>query len=191
MGEILHNLGHTLGMLDEQQRPDATGNYHGHGPYLRVFWQNVPYPWRPVLTPREAAYTGSAYDGEGDAFWGYAPYDFDSIMHLPPNLHGSPIYETIPASKIGAVGQRSQLSHADVLQLLDSYRCRQASTTTTTTTQTTVASSTTTTPRAVQGCTQNRDCAVNPWCNDPNYQEWCPQQHSVCPAPYCVNDDGR
>ena len=45
MGEILHNLGHVLGMLDEQNRPDATRVYHGHGPHLRVFWDNLPNSW--------------------------------------------------------------------------------------------------------------------------------------------------
>ena len=45
MGEILHNLGRVLGMVPEQRRPDATRVYHGHGPHLQVFWDNIPKSW--------------------------------------------------------------------------------------------------------------------------------------------------
>ena len=88
LGEILHQLGHALGMLDEQRRPDATRTYHLHGPHLQVFWQNIPTNWKVVFQPNEAAYTGSLNDGVGDAFDGYAPYDFESIMHISPWLYG-------------------------------------------------------------------------------------------------------
>ncbi|CAE7202708.1 nas-13 [Symbiodinium pilosum] len=193
LGEILHQLGHALGMLDEQRRPDATRTYHLHGPHLQVFWQNIPTNWKVVFQPNEAAYTGSLNDGVGDAFDGYAPYDFESIMHISPWLYGMQVYETLPASKMGSVGQRKNPSQGDILQLLDSYRCRrQVSTTTTTTTTTQMASSTTTTTSTTvaQRCIQNPDCAVNPWCNDPSYQAWCPLHHSPCPAPYCMYSGG-
>ncbi|CAE7236820.1 TLL1, partial [Symbiodinium sp. KB8] len=120
MGEILHNLGHVLGMLDEQKRPDAARNVWGHGPHLQVFWDNVPTNWRPyIFNPVEDAYTGSATRNP----WAgnYAPYDFDSIMHFHPMLFGSQIYETIPSVQMRNVGQRNSLSEGDILQLLDSY----------------------------------------------------------------------
>ena len=143
LGSILHNLGHVLGMLDEQQRPDASNTYHSHGPHLQVLWDNIPTAWGFLFSPQEAAYTGSAHDGKADAFWGYAPYDFESIMHSPATLHGVQVYQTIPATKMRLVGQRQSLSEGDVRQLLDSYRCRQkvpTTTATTTTTTTTVGS---------------------------------------------------
>ncbi|OLP97886.1 Astacin-like metalloendopeptidase [Symbiodinium microadriaticum] len=117
MGEILHNLGHVLGMLDEQKRPDAARNVWGHGPHLQVFWDNVPTNWRPyIFNPVEDAYTGSATRNP----WAgnYAPYDFDSIMHFHPMLFGSQIYETIPSVQMRNVGQRNSLSEGDILQLL-------------------------------------------------------------------------
>jgi len=37
------------------------------------------------------------------------------------------------------------------------------------------------------GCEHEKDCAVNPWCNNNGYEEWCRQQGQTgaCPAPYC------
>eukprot|EP00439_Symbiodinium_sp_Y106_P056738 s1135_g7.t7 len=69
MGEILHNLGHVLGMLDEQNRPDATRVYHGHGPHLRVFWDNLPNSWSFLFSEVEEAYTGSPWPGGSRRLW--------------------------------------------------------------------------------------------------------------------------
>jgi len=37
------------------------------------------------------------------------------------------------------------------------------------------------------GCVHEKDCAVNPWCSNNGYEEWCRQQGQAgsCPAPYC------
>merc|ERR1719210_1534431 len=37
------------------------------------------------------------------------------------------------------------------------------------------------------GCEHEKDCAVNPWCRNTGYEEWCRQQGQAgsCPAPYC------
>jgi len=37
------------------------------------------------------------------------------------------------------------------------------------------------------GCEHEKDCAVNPWCSNTGYEEWCRQQGQAgaCPAPYC------
>jgi len=37
------------------------------------------------------------------------------------------------------------------------------------------------------GCVHEKDCAVNPWCSNTGYEEWCRQQGQTgaCPAPYC------
>mmetsp|Transcript_61364 Transcript_61364/g.113932 ORF Transcript_61364/g.113932 Transcript_61364/m.113932 type:complete len:685 (+) Transcript_61364:111-2165(+) len=48
-----------------------------------------------------------------------------------------------------------------------------------------------TTPAPSGSCTWNRDCEVNEWCNDPVYEEWCPQQGQNCPSPQCTLDGGR
>jgi len=120
VGNMVHEIGHVLGMNHEQRRPDAASEYHGHGPHLLVHWQNVPDAWVTQYRPDASSYIGSVDDGEGDAHAGYAAYDFESIMQYPPNGR----FDTVPPEAKSLTGQRRQLSVLDVAQIIDMYQCR-------------------------------------------------------------------
>eukprot|EP00932_Pfiesteria_piscicida_P017992 SRR837773.4863.p1 GENE.SRR837773.4863~~SRR837773.4863.p1 ORF type:complete len:296 (-),score=16.29 SRR837773.4863:129-1016(-) len=120
VGNIIHELGHVLGMNHEQKRPDALHEFHGHGPFLRMHWNNVQDQWLDQYEPDPKSYVGSANDGMGDPFSGYAEYDFGSIMHYPAGNH----FDTIPTDKAAITGNRRALSHGDILQILDQYQCK-------------------------------------------------------------------
>lgn len=117
---MVHEIGHNLGMNHEQKRPDAQATYMGQGPYLRMFWQNVPAQWVPQYTPDDQSYIGSANDGTGDVHSGYAQYDYGSIMHYPPGNR----FETIDPTGMNLVGNRQKLSAGDIEQVMDMYNCR-------------------------------------------------------------------
>jgi len=119
-GSVVHEIGHAVGLNHEQKRPDATTNYYGHGPYLKMYWQHIPSRWRPQYTPDYRSYTGSAFDGPGDPEVGFSDYDFGSIMHYP----GGKRYDTVPKSKEKQVGNRRHLSDGDIEQVLDIYQCK-------------------------------------------------------------------
>jgi len=121
VGNMVHEIGHLIGMNHEQKRPDAGMAYHGHGPYLKLFWQNIPSQWVPQYRPDMKSYVGSANDGPGDPHVGYADYDFGSIMHYP----GGSRFDTIPADKERLTGNRRELTAGDVEQILDMYQCKQ------------------------------------------------------------------
>merc|ERR1719220_1208421 len=107
-------------MNHEQKRPDATASYHGHGPFLTMYWGNIPDKWVPQYLKSDLSYTGSADDGPEDPHVGYAEYDFASIMHYP----GGSRYDTIPANKESLVGNRRHLTPGDIEQINDLYQCK-------------------------------------------------------------------
>lgn len=121
-GNMLHEIGHALGVMHEHQRPDATVRYHGQGPNLKMHWQNIPGEWRPQYVPGYTTYVGSANDGPGDPEVGYAPYDFSSIMHYVGSAANE--FDTIPAAMEHLVGQRISLAVRDIQQFNDIYQCR-------------------------------------------------------------------
>jgi hypothetical protein len=127
IGNMMHEIGHILGMNHKQQRPDAGQRYMGKGPYLKILWDHISESSVPQYEADMQDYMGSRNDGSGDLFdAGYAPYDFESIMHYP-NTGG---FETIPSSAIDLVGNRDHLSDLDILQINDLYQCRRPTTTT-------------------------------------------------------------
>lgn len=43
------------------------------------------------------------------------------------------------------------------------------------------------TPRPARDCVRNLDCSVNPWCNAPAHDTWCPNHPAnACPWPQCT-----
>ncbi|CAE7030917.1 Mep1a [Symbiodinium natans] len=121
----MHEIGHCLGMHHTQKRADGSQEYFGHGPHLKMYWENVASTWVGQYTPDNRPYTGSGYEGEGDVHVGYAPYDFESIMHYPrQGGAAAPYYDTVPSSYNSVVGQRWHLSAGDILQIQDMYNCK-------------------------------------------------------------------
>eukprot|EP00930_Biecheleria_cincta_P027033 TRINITY_DN18999_c0_g1_i1.p1 TRINITY_DN18999_c0_g1~~TRINITY_DN18999_c0_g1_i1.p1 ORF type:complete len:908 (-),score=127.88 TRINITY_DN18999_c0_g1_i1:58-2700(-) len=126
LGNIIHELGHTLGMNHEQKRPDATGTIwlpdqqKYEGPYLKVFWQNIPASWQSQYFPDRMSYTGSGSQQTGDPHSGYAAYDYGSIMHYSTGLDRftatNPAFDSV-------IGQRVAPSPGDLNQIRDMYQC--------------------------------------------------------------------
>jgi hypothetical protein len=125
VGNVVHEIGHALGMNHEHKRPDAGAVYHGHGPFLKFQWENIKEDWRSQMTGDEESYTGSANDGAGDPQVGYSPYDFESIMHYATNGadEATGWFTTNPSSGVNLVGQREHLSIGDLEQIMDMYQC--------------------------------------------------------------------
>lgn len=119
-GSMIHENLHSLGIAHMQKRPDATQNVEGHGPFLQMHWDQIPDGWRPQYTPQQGMYMGSQYDGAGDPFVGWAPYDYGSIMHYSPSWPKS--FDTIPEGH--PTGQRTELSTGDVSMVNDLYQCK-------------------------------------------------------------------
>lgn len=123
-GSMVHELGHVMGLAHTQTRPDASQTYFGKGPFLEMRWSNIPNDWVPQYMPDMEAYTGSADDGNGDIQIGWAPYDFESIMHYPKGSSNS--ISTRPNGKFdNLIGNRQRLSKGDITMVLDTYRCVQ------------------------------------------------------------------
>jgi len=119
-GTMIHEIGHALGMNHEQERKDGGGKFHSKGPHLKIYWQHIPNEWRPQYTGDANSYMGSADDGPGDPFSGYAPYDYGSIMHYH-NDDGW--FDPIPLSKQPLLGNREHLTQGDIDHILDVYQC--------------------------------------------------------------------
>lgn len=119
VGNMIHEIGHALGMKHEQARLDAQQNYHGKGPFLDIKWGSISASWTSQYLPVPDEYVGSDAQGVEDPSSGYAPYDFGSIMHYP----GGDNFDTIPAVMEVFVGQRSKLAPSDILQVNDMYQC--------------------------------------------------------------------
>eukprot|EP00927_Polykrikos_kofoidii_P046543 TRINITY_DN40752_c0_g1_i1.p1 TRINITY_DN40752_c0_g1~~TRINITY_DN40752_c0_g1_i1.p1 ORF type:complete len:1072 (+),score=129.96 TRINITY_DN40752_c0_g1_i1:345-3218(+) len=111
IGNMIHELGHALGMAHEHARPDRDR-------FVRVHQSQLSSSWIRQYTKNSAAFTGSQEDG-------FAPYDFGSLMHYPANLD----MHTLPLARGGLgvhdseTGQRRGLSMLDVQQLREMYGC--------------------------------------------------------------------
>jgi hypothetical protein len=118
VGSIVHELGHIMGINHEQRRPDAGQSYQTpdgqKGPYIRVYWQNIPNGYVNEYKPSDDTYIGSSSKG-------YAQYDYESIMHYAQNSPAH--FDTVNPTYNSVVGQRDGFSSGDVAQIEDMYQC--------------------------------------------------------------------
>merc|ERR1719277_2599111 len=105
-------------MNHEQRRPDAGQGYQTpdgqKGPYITVYWQNIPGAYVNEYKPSDDTYIGSQTQG-------YAQYDYESIMHYAQNSPAH--FSTNDPTYNSVVGQRTGLSNGDVAQVQDMYQC--------------------------------------------------------------------
>lgn len=122
LGNVVHEIGHLLGMNHEQKRADAAQSYLGKPAHLKMHWENIPSRWEPQWRPDMESYVGSSDQGAGDVEHGYSPYDFGSIMHYPLGDNA----DTIPANAANTfrIGQRKALTEGDIEQINDIYQCK-------------------------------------------------------------------
>lgn len=116
-GQMLHELGHVIGLFHEQSRTDRDR-------YVKVNTANV----EPDFLSEFAVIAGV----EGAA--NYGPYDFESIMHYPSNAfpidRTKPTIEVLPGIKLPAgftpamIGQREHPSSGDVAAVRFMYSAR-------------------------------------------------------------------
>eukprot|EP00928_Gymnodinium_smaydae_P062391 TRINITY_DN4626_c0_g1_i2.p1 TRINITY_DN4626_c0_g1~~TRINITY_DN4626_c0_g1_i2.p1 ORF type:complete len:919 (+),score=56.89 TRINITY_DN4626_c0_g1_i2:64-2757(+) len=109
IGNIIHELGHVLGMSHEHTRPDRLR-------YVQIR-RNIDPQWAAQYRVDDHAFVGDSIDGP-------APYDYGSLMHYPSNdfmrtlpvRHGRGVHDS-------ETGQRHGLSPLDVEQIRAMYSC--------------------------------------------------------------------
>ncbi|ESP00940.1 hypothetical protein LOTGIDRAFT_172946 [Lottia gigantea] len=108
-GSIIHELGHTLGFVHEQSRPDRDGN-------VEIVFGNI-IPTRTHDFDKYPAGTITTY-GE--------PYDFGSIMHYSSTAYtknGQITVKTIDPHLQMTIGQREAPSFLDIRLINEIYEC--------------------------------------------------------------------
>lgn len=109
LGNVIHELGHTVGLWHEQSREDREA-------YLDVLFDNV-------ISGREFNFDQHVADGDD-----LGPYDFGSIMHYPLDAFsadGQPTMRLKPGITVPpgvTVGQRDAMSAGDIAAVEDLYQ---------------------------------------------------------------------
>lgn len=95
-GNVVHLIGHAVGLWHEQSRPDRDL-------FVTIAWENL----RPGGEPYFAQHIADGDD--------VGPYDYDSIMHFGPRAFAIEGRESIVPARSGArIGQRRTLSRGDL-----------------------------------------------------------------------------
>jgi hypothetical protein len=108
-GNIVHELGHTIGFFHEQQRPDR-------GDYVEILWDNL-------LNSRDIR---RDYEIRTDALSTGTKYDYKSIMHYSPmanSVNGNATMIIKDERFADIVGKRNQPSSTDYRQANLFYSC--------------------------------------------------------------------
>jgi uncharacterized protein (TIGR03437 family) len=95
-GSLIHELGHSWGLLHEHQRSDRNA-------YITVLYSNIDKRFYSDFNQSIATAQDTGY------------YDYESIMHYPPTgftVNGTDSIETVPVGI--PIGQRSVLSAGDI-----------------------------------------------------------------------------
>ncbi len=95
-GSLIHEVGHTMGLMHEQMRPDRDD-------YVEILWDNIPSNWH------------SQYEKiTSDSFANLSDYDYDSIMHYPAYFGGQLAISPKNGVSPSRLGQHNGLSSKDI-----------------------------------------------------------------------------
>ncbi|XP_076434741.1 zinc metalloproteinase nas-15-like isoform X2 [Babylonia areolata] len=105
-GVVVHEIGHAIGWIHEQARPDRDQ-------YIRVNFNRIPQSWHPQFEKFDDRFIND-YDVE---------YDYRSIMHYSGNAIAPRSIETLDPGFQQVIGQREGLSFRDVMLANLMYSC--------------------------------------------------------------------